>query len=184
MKTEDRKQLLSKLLQNPNLDQGAVEYLRVLLVRYDVVTRDEGNPQHVCSYFLPFNPETGKIFMIHHLKTELWLIPGGHVDPDETPWEAAVREWHEELGETISEEQLRGPFAFTITPISNPQRQPNCAIHFDIWLYAQTDGSGFVINEKELGETMWLSVDEAIEKTTDGNTKKALKSFKSYNLNL
>ncbi len=28
----------------------------------------------------------------------LWEIPGGHLDEGETPWEAAVREWEEEVG--------------------------------------------------------------------------------------
>lgn len=28
----------------------------------------------------------------------LWEFPGGHVEPGETPWDAAVREWQEETG--------------------------------------------------------------------------------------
>ncbi|MFY1633651.1 NUDIX domain-containing protein [Solwaraspora sp. WMMB335] len=35
---------------------------------------------------------------MHHRKIGLWLYPGGHVDPNETPAEAAVREVVEETG--------------------------------------------------------------------------------------
>jgi 8-oxo-dGTP pyrophosphatase MutT (NUDIX family) len=33
-----------------------------------------------------------------HKRLHLWLQPGGHVDPGETPWEAALRETVEETG--------------------------------------------------------------------------------------
>ena len=33
-----------------------------------------------------------------HKHLGLWLQPGGHIDPDETPWDAAVRETREETG--------------------------------------------------------------------------------------
>lgn len=38
------------------------------------------------------------IVLLHHLKFSLWVQPGGHVDPGETPWEAARREVVEETG--------------------------------------------------------------------------------------
>ena len=36
--------------------------------------------------------------LLRHLKINLWLQPGGHIDPGETPWEAARREVTEETG--------------------------------------------------------------------------------------
>lgn len=35
-----------------------------------------------------------------------WLVPGGGIDPGETPAEAAVRELFEETGLAVTEEQL------------------------------------------------------------------------------
>ena len=38
------------------------------------------------------------VVLLRHKRLGLWLQPGGHVDPGETPWGAALREAHEETG--------------------------------------------------------------------------------------
>jgi 8-oxo-dGTP pyrophosphatase MutT (NUDIX family) len=40
----------------------------------------------------------GKVLLHHHAKLGKWLPPGGHVEPNETPPEAARREVREETG--------------------------------------------------------------------------------------
>jgi 8-oxo-dGTP pyrophosphatase MutT (NUDIX family) len=40
----------------------------------------------------------GATALHHHDKLEMWLPPGGHIDRDEIPHEAAAREVREELG--------------------------------------------------------------------------------------
>ncbi|MFK4114583.1 NUDIX hydrolase [Microbacterium sp. NPDC006705] len=44
------------------------------------------------------NPAEDRILLIHHKKLAKWLPPGGHVDEDETPQAAVVREVFEETG--------------------------------------------------------------------------------------
>lgn len=39
-----------------------------------------------------------RLLLIHHIKLRKWLPPGGHVDEDETPQSAVVREVAEETG--------------------------------------------------------------------------------------
>lgn len=39
-----------------------------------------------------------KTLLVHHILTGLWLPPGGHIDKNETPDEALLREIKEELG--------------------------------------------------------------------------------------
>jgi 8-oxo-dGTP pyrophosphatase MutT (NUDIX family) len=57
-----------------------------------------------------------------HDKLEMWLPPGGHVDRDELPHEAAVREVREELGMAVD---LRAPTgeleSETVRSIPEPQ---------------------------------------------------------------
>lgn len=38
------------------------------------------------------------VVLLHHRKFAMWVQPGGHIDPGETPWEAAHREVAEETG--------------------------------------------------------------------------------------
>jgi ADP-ribose pyrophosphatase YjhB (NUDIX family) len=40
----------------------------------------------------------GKVMLLWHRKLSMWLPPGGHIDPNELPDEAAVREVKEETG--------------------------------------------------------------------------------------
>lgn len=39
----------------------------------------------------------GRVLLIHHKKLGLWLPPGGHIEKDEVPDDALVREFKEEL---------------------------------------------------------------------------------------
>ncbi len=73
---------------------------------------------------------TGRVLLIHHVEAGVWLYPGGHIDPNEDPAQAAVREVNEETGvevEIVSEERFRhhavgvdaSPFAILVMPVSD-----------------------------------------------------------------
>ncbi|MEM9516691.1 MAG: NUDIX domain-containing protein [Actinomycetota bacterium] len=47
------------------------------------------------------------VLLLRHKRLGLWLQPGGHLEPGESPWEAALRESIEETGLAM---QLVGPF--------------------------------------------------------------------------
>lgn len=55
-------------------------------------------PKHLVSYFVLIDEEARKILLVDHKNAQLWLPSGGHVDPDEHPFETAKRECLEELG--------------------------------------------------------------------------------------
>jgi len=42
--------------------------------------------------------ENGKVLLVYHKKLDVWLYPGGHIEKNETPEQAAVREAKEETG--------------------------------------------------------------------------------------
>lgn len=58
--------------------------------------------QHLVSYVVPIDPAGGGVLLVEHVNAGLWLPPGGHVEVDEHPYDAAVREIGEELGVTVT----------------------------------------------------------------------------------
>jgi len=46
------------------------------------------------------NPERTKLLVVFHNKLQKWLPAGGHIEPNELPHEAALREVFEETGVT------------------------------------------------------------------------------------
>lgn len=66
------------------------------LDRLDHPFDQEADPVHVTGSAIVVG-ERG-VVLLKHKHLGLWLQPGGHVDPGESPWEAALREAREETG--------------------------------------------------------------------------------------
>ena len=56
----------------------------------------ESDPIHVTGSAIVVGPRG--VLLHEHKRLGIWLQPGGHVDPGEMPWDAALREAHEETG--------------------------------------------------------------------------------------
>ena len=54
--------------------------------------------RHFCASAFVIDPYTKKILLIKHKKNRRWTQPGGHIEDDETPEEAALREVYVETG--------------------------------------------------------------------------------------
>lgn len=63
-----------------------------------------------------FVVDRGRILLLYHAKLSKWLPPGGHIEPNELPDEAAVREVREEAGIDV---RLVGDVAL---PIEKPRQ--------------------------------------------------------------
>jgi 8-oxo-dGTP pyrophosphatase MutT (NUDIX family) len=101
-----------------------------------------------------------------HPKTGLWLPPGGHVEPGETPDQTAVREVLEETG--LSTELLgeKGPDC-GVTPLARPlgiQLEPIGPghEHIDLIYTALVKGGCRLQAEKGTEGLGWYSVEEAM----------------------
>lgn len=80
--------------------------------------------QHLAAGCLVLNREKTKVLVIYHPRLQKWVIPGGHVENDEAPHEAAVRETKEETGIDahlfLTEQPLLTIPAGTETPLPFP----------------------------------------------------------------
>ena len=52
--------------------------------------------------------ERGEVLLMHRLDDDKWDPPGGHIDPDETPAQAAERETYEESGLIVKARRIVG----------------------------------------------------------------------------
>ncbi|MGI5185418.1 NUDIX domain-containing protein [Dactylosporangium sp. CA-152071] len=87
--------------------------------------------QHLVTYFLPYDARNDRLFLVAHRKAGLWLPPGGHVEPGETPWETVVREAEEELAVTARPHPLTPdglPCFLTVTRTVGPGQHTDCTL--------------------------------------------------------
>src|SRR3989338_5440836 len=120
---------LKSLLKNPHIDNN---YLLLLLKRIEKskkLLKQEGVRDHFSSLFVPVNIRERKIFLVHHKKAGSWIPPGGHIDSGEMPVQTVKREFHEELGFTLTNEKIQLFSASTYVL----KKDPFCKIHYDIW---------------------------------------------------
>jgi ADP-ribose pyrophosphatase YjhB (NUDIX family) len=89
--------------------------------------------------------KTDRILLIHHAEHDRWSVPGGSLDPLESPADAAVRETWEETGILVELDRLLGVYGgpdfkvtyrngdrlvyvatvFTATPVSDDDPRPD-----------------------------------------------------------
>lgn len=69
-------------------------------------------PMHLVSYVVVVDDD--HVLLVDHRNAQLWLPPGGHVEPGEHPRATAVREIEEELG-VVPRHEIESPLMITCT---------------------------------------------------------------------
>lgn len=98
-----RDQVRRTLTQREPLDaaeRSSIERTLAELDRLDHPFDRDADPIHVTGSAIVVGPRG--VVLLKHRRLGLWLQPGGHVDPGETPWEGALREAREETGLDVS----------------------------------------------------------------------------------
>lgn len=123
------------------------------------LTRDEGESDHFCSMVAPIVAAKKLIYIGRHIKSGLWIPPGGHIDKGETPHQTAVRECQEELKAVVSAEDLHSLGA-TVADIVG---RAYCTKHYDFWFMWQlANTQPFTYDPNEFHEAGWHPIDWAI----------------------
>jgi 8-oxo-dGTP pyrophosphatase MutT (NUDIX family) len=109
------------------------------------------------------NQENKKFLFIKHKKIGKWLAPGGHIEPNENPDCAALRETKEETGLDVTlvgerlpkETDMVRPFGIQLNVIT-PEHE-----HMDlIYLGFPKSGQIETINKEESDGIEWFSLEQ------------------------
>lgn len=79
--------------------------LILMLLRHSPApfSRDQFTPGHITCSGLVLAPHGDRLLIVHHRRLERWLLPGGHVEPEDAAiHDAALREVHEETGAAVA----------------------------------------------------------------------------------
>ncbi|BBG25215.1 NUDIX hydrolase [Sulfuracidifex tepidarius] len=121
--------------------------------------------------------EDDKVLLIKHKKLGKWLYPGGHVEENETPHEAAEREFLEETGLRVNvigdkfetNDPLVSPEPLPITISMETVNYPDVThLHYDMIFLVKRIGG-------ELSEGKWFSYQEIDQLDTYENVRQILK---------
>ena len=97
----------------------------------------------------------------------MWSQTGGGVDSGETTLQAAIRECHEELGINIEKDEIEFMLSF--------KRKYDFV---DVWLVKHDyDISTLVLQEDEVSDVMWASIDEIRELMGTGKLAKSIEIY-------
>lgn len=141
------------------VDPAAIAQFKQLKKGQPSHAKKEGNLDHYCSFFLPYDREKNYIYLGDHIKAGGWIPPGGHIEPGETPIGAAMREMEEELQVVITPDQLE-PFNLSVTVVNRPHL--GCMTHYDIWHLAHIPVQDFDFLRSEYHGARWFGLAEGV----------------------
>lgn len=144
---------------------------------------------HFTATGIVFNSER-KILMIHHKKLHVWLPPGGHVEENELPDDAVLREIFEETGiraRIVSNKrdlslrdkfcrELEIPFLVYLEDINGDGTHN----HIDMIYVCEAVNEDIIQQEAEVRAAGWFTAEEVERLDTYDNVIKAVKKAMEF----
>jgi 8-oxo-dGTP diphosphatase len=113
--------------------------------------------------------DAGRVLLVEHNKAGLWLYPGGHVEPNEDPAQAVLREVREEVGidvYIVADSRFGHPAVavvpppFTILLVEVADAKVGAHQHIDLVYACRPLSTDLVHQPEELGGCRWIPVTE------------------------
>lgn len=126
--------------------------------------------KHFCVSVYVFNPKSKNFLMVNHKKLGKWVQPGGHIELNEDPEEASLREVFEETGIKVKLIGKRYPREEDyITPIviqKNVVKENHIHIDF-VYLAYPLENQVEVQNVEETDGLEWFTLEEILDENFD-----------------
>jgi 8-oxo-dGTP pyrophosphatase MutT (NUDIX family) len=138
------------------------------------MSRDTFKPGHVTASLYIVDPEKKRVLLHHHRRLDRWLQMGGHVEANESPAVAALREGREESG--LADLQLIGEGVLDVDVHGIPASGEGPAhLHYDVRFAAVTRKPGAIaMDAAESRDLQWMDFDKAIEVMDDPASTRAI----------
>jgi len=144
----------------------AIDHLQRLLAHTAYPFARTTLPAHVTASAVVFDPDRRRVLLHLHRRLGRWLQPGGHVEADERPEDAALRETREETGVAV-----RHPDAGPTVVHLDEHPGPDGHVHLDLRFLLLADsaapavGSGESTGEGPGATLRWAELAEVAELT-------------------
>jgi len=119
-------------------------------------SRDQFTPGHITCTGLVLHPDRRRILLVHHRRLERWLLPGGHVEPEDPDiWDTARREVIEETGAALANGRPAALIGVDVHGIPGKRREPY-HLHHDL-LFRFTATSEQIQLSEESRDVVWCA---------------------------
>jgi 8-oxo-dGTP pyrophosphatase MutT (NUDIX family) len=106
--------------------------LMLLAVSPEPFSRRQFTPGHITCTGLVLSPDRSRVLLVHHRRLDRWLLPGGHVEPEDAAiQDAARREVIEETGAGLAAEDAPALISLDVHGIP-PKRSEPYHLHHDL----------------------------------------------------
>lgn len=152
---------LSQYSTEHNEEQACVPRFLSLL-EYDNCYKRELEFGHITASAWITNQEKSKVLLMHHVKLNRWLQPGGHADGEEDVLKVAEKEMAEETG--LLSYQLATPDIFDLDIHKIPGRKGVPAHdHYDVRFHFISTNPTEIAKNEESNDLKWIPISEVSE---------------------
>jgi 8-oxo-dGTP pyrophosphatase MutT (NUDIX family) len=135
-------------------------------------SREHFTPGHITCTGLVLAPDGARVLMIHHRRLKRWLLPGGHVEPqDLTIGDAARREVVEETGVALHPNPSPPLCGVDVHGIPGKGSEPY-HLHHDLLFHFRADAEAIQVSD-ESHAVAWCSPAEFDRYAVPGNVRRA-----------
>jgi 8-oxo-dGTP pyrophosphatase MutT (NUDIX family) len=133
-----------------------------------------GTIRHFTASAIVFD-DHDRVLLVHHNKIGQWLYPGGHIDPDEDPAQAAQREVREETGihtHVITDDLFAHPAVtthaspYTIIEMDVSDTKVGPHRHIDLVYVLRASAGELAAQLDEVSGVQWVAVADLSELDT------------------
>ena len=135
-------------------------------------SRVQFTPGHITCTGLVLAPEGEGVLLVHHRRLDRWLLPGGHVEPEDAEiGHAARREVIEETGVVLLANAAPSLYGLDVHGIPARGREPY-HLHHDLLFHFRAKSAEFLVSS-ESHAVAWCAPAEFDRYRLPGNVRRA-----------